>query len=46
MEADPSLTSGALADPMALVNPAHPFAVPAEAASEDAVPTPLRNPRR
>jgi UPF0755 protein len=46
MEADPALTSGALADPTALVNPAHPFAVPAEAASEDAVPPPLRNPRR
>ena len=46
MEADPALTSGALADPTALVNPADPFAVPPEAASQDAVPPPLRNPRR
>jgi UPF0755 protein len=46
MEADPALTSGALADPTALVNSADPFAVPAEAASQDAVPPPLRNPRR
>jgi UPF0755 protein len=46
MEADPALTSGALADPTALVDPADPFAIPAEAASGDAVPPPLRNPRR
>jgi UPF0755 protein len=45
-EADPALTSGALADPMALVDPADPFAVPAEPASQDTVPPPLRNPRR
>ena len=46
MEADPAFASGALADPMALVNPADPFAIPAEAASADTVPPPLRNPRR
>jgi UPF0755 protein len=46
MEADPALTSGALADPTALADPAHPFAVPAEAASQDTIPPPLRNPRR
>jgi hypothetical protein len=46
MEADPAFASGALADPAALVNPADPFAIPAEAASADTVPPPLRNPRR
>ena len=46
MEADPAFASGALADPTALVNPVDPFAVPAEAASADTVPPPLRNPRR
>ncbi|MGZ8400668.1 MAG: endolytic transglycosylase MltG [Methyloceanibacter sp.] len=46
MEADPAFASGALADPTALVNPADPFAIPAEAASADTVPPPLRNPRR
>ena len=46
MEADPAFASGALADPTALVNSADPFAVPAEAASADTVPPPLRNPRR
>jgi UPF0755 protein len=46
VEADPAFASGALADPTALVNPADPFAVPAEAASADTVPPPLRNPRR
>ncbi len=38
MEADPAFASGALADPTALVNPADPFAIPAEAASADTVP--------
>jgi hypothetical protein len=46
MEADPAFASGALADPTALVNSANPFAVPAEAAGEDSVPPPLRNPKR
>jgi peptidoglycan lytic transglycosylase G len=46
MAADPGLASGALADPTALVNSANPFAVPAEAAGEETVPPPLRNPRR
>jgi UPF0755 protein len=43
--ADP-MTSGAFADPTVMMTPAHPFAVPAEAASSEAVPTPQRNPRR
>jgi UPF0755 protein len=46
MEADPAFASGALADPTALVNSANPFAVPAEAAGEESVPPPLRNPKR
>jgi UPF0755 protein len=47
MASDPALTSGAFGDPTALMNPAQdPFAVPAEAASGEAVPKPLRNPRR
>jgi hypothetical protein len=44
--ADPTITSGALADPETLMIPAHPFAVPAEAASGEGVPTPQRNPKR
>ena len=44
--ADPSITSGALADPETLMIPAHPFSVPAEAASGEGVPTPQRNPKR
>jgi len=41
------MTSDALADPTLLLNPdPNPFAIPAEAAGDDAVPKPLRNPRR
>jgi len=43
MASDPTITSGALADPTTLQDP---FAVPAEAATGEAVPVPLRNPRR
>jgi len=47
MAADPTMTSDGFADPTALLNPdQNPFAVPAEAASGEAVPKPLRNPRR
>jgi UPF0755 protein len=47
MASDPTITSGALADPTMLLNPAtDPFAVPAEAATGEAVPKPLRNPKR
>jgi UPF0755 protein len=47
MTADPADTSDAFADPTVLLNPAQdPFAVPAEATSGEAVPKPLRNPRR
>lgn len=42
----PALASGTLADPTILVNSANPFAVPPEAESGEAVPMPLRNPRR
>jgi UPF0755 protein len=45
MAADP-MTSGTLADPTIMMTPAHPFAVPAEAANGEAVPTPQRNPMR
>jgi UPF0755 protein len=44
MASDPMITSGAFADPSALVT--NPFAVPAEAAPSDSVPRPLRNPMR
>jgi UPF0755 protein len=44
--ADPMITSGALADPTVLMIPAHPFAVPAEAAAAEDVPKPERNPMR
>jgi UPF0755 protein len=43
--ADP-ITSGSFADPTAMMTPAHPFAVPAEASGGEAIPAPLRNPRR
>ena len=47
MAADPADMSGAFADPTVLLNPGEdPFAVPPEAASGEAVPTPLRNPQR
>jgi UPF0755 protein len=47
MAADPTATSDDLADPTVLLNPGeNPFAVPAEAASDEAAPKPLRNPRR
>jgi len=47
MASDPTITSGAFADPTMLLNPAtDPFAVPAEAATGEAVPKPLRNPKR
>ncbi len=47
MAAEPADLSGAFADPTVLLNPAQdPFAVPAEAASGEAVPKPLRNPKR
>jgi peptidoglycan lytic transglycosylase G len=45
MAADPAL-SGTLADPTALANPTNPFVVPAEAATDETVPPPTRNPRR
>ena len=54
LAADPSITSGAL-DPDALMNAQDPFAVPAEAgggeapgadATGEAIPKPLRNPKR
>ena len=54
LAADPSITSGAL-DPDALMNAQDPFAVPAEAgggeapgadAAGEAIPKPLRNPKR
>ena len=45
MAADPAL-SGSFADPTALANPVSPFAVPPEAAGDETVPPPLRNPRR
>ena len=46
--ADPTVTSGAFADPDAFLNSTggDPFAVPAEAANGEAVPKPLRNPKR
>jgi UPF0755 protein len=44
MAADPMITSGAFADPSALIS--HPFAVPAEAAPGEDVPKPERNPKR
>jgi UPF0755 protein len=43
--ADPTATSEILVDPSALGSTAHPFAMPEDAA-EEAVPTPLRNPKR
>ena len=47
MAADPSTTSGTFSDPSVLMNSAQdPFAVPAEAAGGEAVPTPKRNPKR
>ncbi|MBC8012586.1 MAG: endolytic transglycosylase MltG [Methyloceanibacter sp.] len=47
MAADPADISGAFADPTVLLNPEQdPFAVPPEAASGEAVPKPLRNPKR
>jgi len=47
MAAEPADMSGAFADPTVLLNPAQdPFAVPPEAESGEAVPKPLRNPRR
>jgi hypothetical protein len=47
MAAEPADISGAFADPTVLLNPAQdPFAVPPEAESGEAVPMPLRNPRR
>jgi UPF0755 protein len=44
MAADPMITSGAFADPSALIS--HPFAIPAEAAAGETVPKPERNPKR
>jgi UPF0755 protein len=47
MAADPSTTSGTFSDPSVFMNSAQdPFAVPAEAAGGEAVPTPERNPKR
>jgi UPF0755 protein len=47
MAAEPADMSGAFADPTVLLSPAqNPFAVPPEAESGEAVPKPLRNPRR
>ena len=44
---DPTIASGGFDDPAALFNPsADPFAVPAEAATGEAVPLPPRNPKR
>ena len=45
MAADPTITSEVFIDPAALGDPADPFAVPEEAGG-DAVPKPLRNPKR
>jgi UPF0755 protein len=45
MAADP-MTSGTFVDPTVTMTPVHPFSVPAEAASGEAVPTPQRNPLR
>jgi UPF0755 protein len=46
MAADPTITSGAIADPTMMLTPAHPFEVPPEAADDVNVPVPLRNPLR
>jgi hypothetical protein len=47
MAAEPADMSGSFADPTVLLNPGQdPFAVPPEAVSGEAVPKPLRNPKR
>ncbi len=45
MAADPTL-AGSVVDPTTLANPANPFTVPPEAAGEETVPPPVRNPKR